>query len=149
MPQDVQTYDASENSLSISAISIDSGFADGEFVSIEPQTEDFTDKIGTDGSVARSKSNDQRATIKVKLLQTSDGNTRLTALRTLALNGPNGADVGAFALRDRTTGVLLAYAAQAWVMKPPTLSRGREVVEYEWTLRAAKMIFDFTGTGLV
>ena len=146
MAEDLQTYDANENTLSIAGLLIDSGFADGEFVSIEPQTEDYTDKVGTDGSVARSKTNDQRATIKVKLLATSTGNAKLTQLRNLALTGPNGADVGAFILRDRTTGVILARAAQTWVMKPPTLSRAREVAEYEWTLRAAKMVYDFTGS---
>ena len=145
MAEDLQTYDANENTLSIAGLLIDSGFADGEFVSIEPQTEDYTDKVGTDGSVARSKTNDQRATIKIKLLATSEGNAKLTQLRNLALTGPNGADVGAFLLRDRTTGVILARAAETWVMKPPTLSRAREVAEYEWTLRAAKMVYDFTG----
>lgn len=146
MAESLQTYDANETTLSIGGLLIDSGFADGEYVSIEPQTEDFTDKVGADGSVVRSKTNDQRATMKVKLLATSRGNALLTQLRNLAMSTPNGADVGAFILRDRSTGVILARAAQAWVMKPPTLARAREVSEYEWTLRAAKMVYDFTGS---
>lgn len=145
MADDLRTHDAAETTLSIGGILIDSGYADGEYLSVEPQAEDFTDKVGTDGSVVRSRTHDQRATIKLKLLATSKGNAVLTQLRALALNTTNGADVGAFVLRDRLTGVMLARSAQVWVQKPPTLSRGREVAEYEWTLRAAKMVFDFTG----
>lgn len=146
MSQDLQTHDASETTLSVAGILLESGYDDGEYVSIEPQTEDFTDKIGTDGSVVRSRTNDRRATIKIKLLATSDGNAKLSQLRKLAIDTPNGADVGAFQLRDRLTGVTLAYAAQCWVQKPPTLSRAREVASYEWTLRVAKMDFDYKGT---
>ena len=133
-----KTYSADEVSLSIAGYTIDSGFADGEFVSIEMASDDFSDKVGADGEVARAKTNDRRATIKIKLLQTSQGNDLLSGLRTLDINGPNGAGVGAFLLRDRS-GLMVAQAGKCWISKAPTVARGREIVEYEWTLRASSM----------
>lgn len=133
-----KTYSADEVSLSVAGYTIDSGFADGEFVNIEMASDDFTDKVGADGEVARAKTNDRRATIKIKLLQTSQGNDLLSALRTLDINAPNGAGVGAFLLRDRS-GLLVAQADKCWISKPPAIGRGREIGECEWTLRASSM----------
>lgn len=141
----VTTFSADEQTLSIAGQQIDSGFAEGEFVSIEMASDDFGDKAGADGEVARFKTNDRRATIKIKLLQTSLGNNILSQLRRLALDSVNGADVGVFELRDRSSGVLVAHADKAWVMKPPTVARAREVGEVEWTLRAAHMDLDPSG----
>jgi len=139
------TYAADLVVLSIAGKIIDSGFAEGEFVSIEMNADDFSDKAGADGEVARARSNDLRATIKIKLLQTSQGNDLLSALRQLALASENGGDVGAFRLTDRSSGIVLARADKAWVSKPPTVSRGREIAENEWTLRAASMQLDPSG----
>ncbi len=134
----VTTYSADECTLTVSNIPINSGFSEGEFVSIEMNADDFGDKAGSDGEVAINKTNDRRATIKIKLLQTSEGNDLLSALRLVGINGTGGAGVGAFLLNDRS-GALVARADKCWISKPPTISRGREVSEYEWTLRAANM----------
>lgn len=139
------TYSADEVTLSVFGQQIDSGFADGEFVSVEKEADDFGDKAGADGEVARFKTNDNRATWKIKLLQTSLGNNILSAQRTLDLGNPNGAGVGVAELRDRSSGVLLAHSDKTWISKPPTISRGREVTEYEWTLRSANTQLDPSG----
>lgn len=144
----LKTYSADEVSLSLAGYQIDSGFADGEFVSVEPAADDFTDKAGADGEVARAKTNDRRATAKVKVLQTSQANDLLSQLRTLDINAPNGAGVGVFLLRDRSGG-LLVRAEKAWIQKPPTVSRGREIAEYEWTLRLAKAELNILGNPAV
>jgi hypothetical protein len=99
-PTRVTTYSADEVTLSLFGRQIDSGYADGEFVSVEKDADDFTDKAGSDGEVARAKTNDKRATWKVKLLQTSLGNNILSAQRTLDLGSQNGAGVGVAELRD-------------------------------------------------
>lgn len=145
MNRNVRVYSADETSLTIAGLPIDSGFADGEYVTIEPAADDFTDKAGADGEVSRAKTNDRRATIKVKLQQTSAGHALLGQLRQLDIDNPNGAGVGAFQLRDRA-GSLLAHAEHAWVMKPPSPGFGREISEWEWTLRAAHMDLDFQGS---
>lgn len=146
MAESPKVHNANTTTLAVAGLLIDSGYADGEYLSIEPQTEDTTDKVGTDGSVVISVTNDQRATVKIKLMATSEGNARLTQLRALGRASQQGVAVGTFLLRDRLTGVQLAFAEHCWIQKPPTLSRAREVAEYEWTLRVAKMEYDFSGS---
>lgn len=141
----VATYSADEVTLSFAGYLIDSGFADGEFVSIEPAAEDFVVKKGADGETARAKTNNRDANVKIKLLQTSLGNDVLSQIRQLDLNGTNGAGVGVFQVRDRSSGVLLAHSDKAWIAKPPTIARAREVSEYEWTLYAANCDLDPSG----
>lgn len=141
----LKVYSADEVTLILAGILIDSGFADGEFVSVEPAADDFGDKVGADGEVARYKTNDRRATAKIKVLQTADGNTQLSALRNSDVNNPNGAGVGVFELRDRSSGALLVHADHAWIQKLPTVSRGREISENEWTIRLANTLWDIQG----
>jgi hypothetical protein len=140
------TYAADEVSVSLAGTLVGNGTADGDFVTIETESEDFTDKVGADGEVARAKTNDRRATVKLKLLQTSLSNNFLSALRLSDINNPNGAGVGEFEVRDRSSGVLLAHSDKAWIQKPPSLVRGKEVAEYEWTIRLAHAELDFSGS---
>lgn len=141
----VTTYAADEVSMSFLGQPLDGGFADGTFVSIEPASEDFTVKKGADGETARAKTNNKDALVKVTLLQTSLANNVLSAARQRDLAGVNGLGVGVFECRDRSSGVLLAHADKAWVEKAPTISRGKEISENEWTLHLADAALDPSG----
>jgi hypothetical protein len=142
----VTTYSADEQAMSFAGQMLDSGFEDGEFLTIEMAADDFTAKVGSDGEVARSKSNNRMSTIKVKCLQTSQMNDRLNQLRRLDLAGVNGAGVGVFELVDRSAGgVVVAHADKAWISHAPTIGRGREVGVNEWTLTAAHMELNVVG----
>lgn len=143
---DLKTYAADLVTLSVAGQVIDSGFDEGEFVSVEPSAEAWLDKAGADGEVARSRTNDRRATVKIKVMQTSRGNGVLQALYNNGLNTPNGADVGAFLLSDRSSGETLVTAAKCWVQKMPNLSRGKEVGVNEWTLRLASAVYGAAGS---
>lgn len=145
----LKVYSADEVTVTLAGILIDSGFADGEFVSVEPASDDFGDKAGADGEVARWKTNDRRSTAHIKTLQTSDGNTQLSALRNRDVNAPNGAGVGVFEVRDRSSGALLVHADHEWIQKLPTMSRGREIAEYDWTIRLANTEWDLQGNPAV
>lgn len=127
-------YDANEVSLVLMGLIIDSGFGDGEFIRIEQETDDFTDVAGTDGEVTRSKTNDKRATITVTLMQTSEGNSKLTAINNLDRKASNGAGVGPFLIKDKSG--LALYMGTAWVAGPPTVVFDREATAREWKLRA-------------
>lgn len=141
----VTTYSAANVALSISGVPITSGYAEGEFVSVEMQSDDTSDKVGADGEVGVAQTNDKRATIKIKLLQGSQGNDALTALRNLGMVEGGEIAIGTFSCTDLSSGVELAHAAKAWIQKPPTVSRAREIVEYEWTLRGASMVLNPKG----
>ena len=117
------------------------GFADGEYVTAEMLTDAFQDIEGTDGETSRSKSNDKRCTIVVKLMQTSPSNADLSNLLSQDQNAPNGAGVGTFAINDNSTpasaGTPLVSGQQAWIVKAPDNSMDRTAKSREWTIRIA------------
>jgi hypothetical protein len=134
----LKVYDPDQLSVSIAGIPV-SGYADGEFVRVEKESDAFADVVGTDGEVSRSKTNDGRGTITFMLMQTSDSNVLLSALHELDKNVPGGAGVGALLIRD-AQGTSLYTAAECWISKEPDVSFDREPTSREWTLRCAKLI---------
>ena len=96
MANETKVYDADQVKLTVAGFAIESGFADGEFLRVEQEADDFTDVAGTDGEVTRSKTNDRRATITVLLMQTSSGNQALSALSNVDREAPNGAGFVSF-----------------------------------------------------
>jgi hypothetical protein len=130
-------YDADQVSLIVAGIPI-SGFADGEFLTLEMASDMFSDVVGTDGEVTRSKSNDRRATCTIKLMQSSDSNDLLSALANTDSAAPNGAGVGAFMLKDRN-GRMLHAAAACWVQREPDMSLDRAATSREWVIRIASL----------
>lgn len=134
----LKVYDANEVTVNVAGLPIESGFDDGEFVRIEQEADDFIDKVGTDGEVTRSKTNDRRATITVILMQSSSGNELLSGLNNIDRLAGNGAGVGPLLIRDRQ-GTALYTAAECWISKPPDVSFDREPTAREWTLRCAAL----------
>ncbi len=132
---DVKIYDANQVTVTFAALLIDSGYADGDFVKIEQDSDDFTDVVGTDGEVTRSKTNDRRITVTLSLMQTSSGNSALTAINQLDRSKPNGAGIAPLMIRDKS-GTALYVASKAWISKPPDVSFGKEAGPREWKLRA-------------
>jgi hypothetical protein len=131
-----KVYDANEVTLNFAGLDIDSGYADGEFCRVEQESDDFTDKVGTDGEVTRSKTNDRRTTVTILLMQSSDGNAKLSTLNNLDRLAGNGAGVAPILIRDRQ-GTSVFAGAEAWISKPPNISYDREPTAREWTLRVA------------
>lgn len=134
----LKIYDANEITIIIAGIPIDSGFADGEFLRIEQDSDDFSDVVGTDGEVTRTKTNDRRATITLILSQSSSSNAVLSALNLLDKKVGNGAGVGPFLVRDKQ-GTSLYSASKSWVAKPPNAGFGREASTREWKIRVADL----------
>jgi hypothetical protein len=132
-------YDAAQVSLSFMLLNIDSGFADGEFLTIEQEAPDYETVVGTDGEVARSRTNNRHAMIKVKLMQTSSGNSLFTAMSNGGLLARNGADVGPMMIRDRISGACTFTATKCWIAKPPDVSFDSKVTIRVWELECADL----------
>ena len=128
-------FDADQVTINISGIPINSGYADGEFVRIEKTREAFTVYEGTDGEITRSKTNSKLYNIKIRLGQSSLGNSLLSALFNTDQAGVNGAGVGAILIQDRQ-GTTLFSGSRAWISKPPDTSFDRESKEREWEIQA-------------
>lgn len=137
MAADYKEYDPSQITVSFAGIGIE-GYADGEFVRIEQEANDFEDVVGTDGMVSRARTNDRRATVTFVLIQGSDSNALLSAVNNSDMTVPGGAGVGALLINDRL-GTSLYRANQAWIQKPPNVSFDRGPTSREWTIRCAKL----------
>jgi hypothetical protein len=131
------TYDADEVTIGLGPI-LAEGFQDGEMVSIEPGAEVFTDVVGTDGQVTRSKTLNKTATITVKLMQSSSTNDLFSALLTTDANAPNGAGVVPIFIRDRN-GRSLHTGAHAWLSAWPAVTYDRGATVREWVIRVSRL----------
>lgn len=139
-----RVYDASEVSVIIGAVEVDAGFADGEFLRIEQETDDFEDVVGTDGEVTRSKTNDRRATATLLLMQSSASNQALSALSNLDRETANGAGIVPFLVRDRN-GDSLYEAQHCWIQRPPDVGFDRTAGTREWAIRIAHLVRNDAG----
>jgi hypothetical protein len=143
----LKTFDSNEVTLSVAGRVINSGFADGDFVKVSFKSDDWTSKAGTDGEVTRSKNNDKRCDMSIMLMQTSDGNDLLNQIRSTDMAAPNGAGVGQVILRDQFGRTLIR--GQGWIVKPPEVTRGREVGTNEWKLEVIASEFTIGGSSSV
>ena len=133
----MKNYDPKEVTVSFAGI-VAEGYADGEFVTVEGLSDDFSDVVGTDGEVSRSKTSDRRATVTIKLMQTSATNVLFSAISNRDRESPNGAGVGALVIRDRQ-GTSIYESAEAWIVKPPNAAFDRTPTAREWAIRCANL----------
>ena len=137
LPQ-VKEYDADQIVILIAGIPISqgagvSGYADGEFVAVK-FPDFFTDVRGTDGAIARSKTNDFTCDITVNLLQTNAANAALSLLFAADANQPNGAGIGSFVLLD-LQGTTLVTCAASWIKKLPDITLDRGATGRSWEIK--------------
>lgn len=138
-------YDSNEVQVAFAGVPVQ-GYADGDFLTISHETDAFSDVVGTDGEVSRSKTNDRRATVEIILMSTSPTNDLFSAIYLADIKSPGGAGVGALLVTD-LNGTSLYTAGNAWIMKAPDVTYGREANERTWTIRVDKLI-EFTGGNL-
>lgn len=139
MPWSVKVADADQYVIAVAGnpVSIgagQSGYADGEFLTITQPREAFITVEGTDGSVARSKTNTRLLDIKLILLQTNSYNAYLSGLLLADNNAPNGAGIGSFVVED-LAGTTLVLCTRAWVEKPADISLDRGAKARSWPIK--------------
>jgi hypothetical protein len=113
-----------------------SGFGESKKISVTSDTPRFSDKVGVDGEVSRSKSMDRRASVVFTLMQTSASNDVLSGFLALDTAAPNGAGVTNLYIRDRS-GRTVYRADRCWVEGSPDADLEATAVEREWTIRCA------------
>lgn len=133
----MRVYSAKACSISFANILI-TGWGDGDFISIDNESDGYGDSIGTDGEVTRWDIGDDRANITITTAQSSGANDQLSSVYRLDKLSPNGAGVGPFYMKD-TLGTSEYSGEQAWIVKPPTAGFGRESKTREWRIRVAKL----------
>jgi hypothetical protein len=110
------------------------GYADGTFINVETQ-EQFTVKVGADGTVTRTKTNNKVARVKITLMAASPSNDVLSAIHVLDVESPNGSGVASLAIKD-LSGRFVFLATEAWIAKPPNVEFAREGGQREWEFDA-------------
>lgn len=135
----METYDPKLYTAVVAAIPVDAaGYADGEFIKVERDTDAFTDVAGTGGGVARAKQHDRRATVTLTLLQTSPMNAVLSTLAKLDYETDGGAGVGPFLLKDRG-GLSVFAGSSCWVSRMPDVTLEKNVSARQWKIRVASL----------
>lgn len=131
-------YDPDQVTVSFAGYNI-TGFADGEFVRVEQESDNFSDVVGSDGHVTRSKTNDRRANVMFILMQSSMSNDVLSALANDDLANSGGYGVKALVVKD-LQGDTVFRAEKAWISRPPDATFDKEATSREWTIRCAKLV---------
>jgi len=109
------------------------GFAEGDdVVNITFNTDQFTDVAGAKGDVTRTQTNDNRATVVVKLLQTSQ--SYKTLMNLFNLDRETGANVLPLTVINKETGETFV-GNNAWITKTPDIVRGQNANSVEFTFR--------------
>ncbi len=140
MPGPLHEWSINECAISFAGVMFPGAGADGEVLTIEMEGDDYGDTLSADGDVTRWRTNDRRATVTLKLLQTSQMVPQLMAVSNADLAALNGAGVGAFQVANLTTGERFE-APEAWIKKQPNMSYAREVSAREFVIRCAVGIY--------
>lgn len=134
------TYDPKSVLVSVHGKNIQ-GFSEDAMVEITPLAAVFESVVGADGEVTRVRSHDARVTVKVSLMQSSEGNRILGAILKQDMESANGASIGTVQIED-TQGRTLVSGAEGWVKGYPTQTFGKKVNTREWELEIAHAVVD-------
>lgn len=136
-------YNSREVLISFGGVEI-VGFGEDTMVSWEWDSEFTTDKVGVDGKVSASKTNDYRGTVTFTLMQTSPSNAVLAAFAAQRRFGTSSIGVSSLHVEDLLSGESLT-APNAWVLVPPSGELGSEAGEREWQIRCEQLNYAHAG----
>lgn len=132
----IKTYDSKDVLIVINSLPLLSGFAPDKKISIEFDNDSYSHKADVDGKlVVRDRNNNQSATVILPLMQKSSANDIVnTFLQADKINNK-----GLFIFSMSEVGVAdLVQGSVAYIMKPPSISKGKEADIYEWTIKIPK-----------
>lgn len=126
----VKTYNPKEITIAVGS-HIVTGIADDSFVSIEPNGDGITKKVGCDGEIVRAVSPDNTYKVKIVLLQTSDSNAFFS--RMVDLDIETGEGMFPVLIKDLKGGQVFSTES-AWVTKKAAFARGKADNNREWEI---------------
>lgn len=139
----VRTYSPKEVIIAIGGVPM-SGFADGTFLEISADAQQFTKVIGADGYATRVKTNNYAGTLTLTLSQSSPSNDILSGI--LAADRLANAGVVPILIKD-LTGTTIIFSATGWIQQFPDLAYGNEINNRAWVLDLAEMDVFIGGNG--
>jgi hypothetical protein len=134
----IKTYNPKEVIASFGTHII-TGYADDSFITIEPNGDGITKKVGCDGEIVRAVSPDNTFKVKLTLLQTSDSNSVLS--QSVDRDRDTGDGMAPLLIKDLKGGLLFSTEA-AWPVKKAPVTRGKESNNREWELDTGDATMD-------
>lgn len=126
----VRTYDPKSVVLVFGGATI-SGYADGTFITVERNSDNFSMISGADGEVSRAKTNDRTGSITITLTQTSPSNSLLSFYE--ALDQRTGSGVAPVGITDLKGGSTY-FSGNGWVRKPANAEFSKEISNREYII---------------
>ena len=133
----IKTYNPKEVTIALGN-HIVVGYADDSFITIDPNGDGVTKKVGCDGEIVRSISPDDTYIVKLTVLQTSETNSFLQ--NRFKQDRQTGDGMFPILIKDLKGGMVFSSDA-AWPAKPASRGFGKESNNREWELH--------TGSGAV
>ena len=130
----VRTYNPKEVSIALGT-HIVTGYADDSFVTIDPNGDGVTKKVGCDGEVVRSISPDATYIVKVVVLQQSDTNSFLQ--NRLSQDRKDGTGTFPVLIKDLKGGMVFS-ADVAWPVRSASRGYGKESANREWEIQTGE-----------
>ena len=127
----VSTYDPENVNVVVDGFIV-TGFADGTFVNVEQEEENYVSYVGAKGEVARSKNANKTGHITLTLKHTSPSNAVLNRLA-------NSKGTFAASVIDQNDSSFTAGGPECWIEKPASIERGKEISEREWVIKVAEL----------
>lgn len=126
----INTYNPKEVTCALGT-HIVSGYADDSFITIDPNGDGVTKKVGCDGEIVRSISPDDTYVVKLSVLQTSGTNKFLQ--ERFSQDVKSGDGMFPILIKDLKGGLVFSTDA-AWPAKPASRGFGKEANNREWEL---------------
>jgi len=123
----VKTYDPKKILISIGSHMV-TGYAEGTFVSIEPNSDGVSKEVGCDGEIVRSLSPDRSYKVTITVLQTSP--TVAFAQKQYDMDMVTGEGIFPIMIKDLTGGVIFS-SDSAWFVSSPSREYAKEASERE------------------
>jgi hypothetical protein len=125
----IRTFDPKSVVITIGGVPM-SGFADGTFLEVTADTQQFTKIVGADGFTTRVKSNNYGGVLTLTLSQSSPSNDALSAI--LSLDRAANAGIVPILIKDMS-GSTVIFSATGWIQQFPDVTFGNEINNRAWT----------------
>lgn len=139
----VRTFDPKSVVITIGGVPM-SGFADGTFLEVTADTQQFTKVVGADGYTTRVKSNNYGGVMTLTLSQSSPSNDVLSGF--LALDRTANAGVVPILIKD-LSGSTIIFSGTGWIQQFPDVTFGNEINNRAWALDLADIDILIGGNG--
>jgi len=127
----VKSYSAKEVAVIVGGF-IMSGFADGQFLNIVPNSDLQELVVGVDGEGTRSAMNNKSAQITISLMQSSASNPVLEAFAASGETFP-------MLVKDNS-GATIYSMVTAWIRRRPDASFDRTATNRDWLIESDEII---------